>query len=883
MNKIYHCTKMIFFDTVDVLKYIVEIFDEHGSEEMDIKDIYCCLSEKLQVKSVNMANLKLLLCYKSNLIQKQTVLELLENMGNDSVGDVCKNPTYSFVIESDDDLYYVISKTKTAPNEVVFGHLLSIFDCRGVNKITFDDLYFGLATMLHVSNANRNSLIRLLGTAKKHISIEQVQGRYDAFLSQKAKYEKFKLDKRIEDVKQYISAIHPDNFKIDIRFLAKPSLHRCLDEADVCEVMQLKKMSENDIMFVSEKCGVSFEEFVKELSNSYAVSVTNLFCDMVIKQLNKHGIPNDEWNRNVYMLYKRIRGATLAAAGEEYNLTRERVRQIENKFVAKFRNFSGEFPGSVVKMLRLYAQNPYYISPLEIRTIINQYADAFIYLLKICDSLDVKYIEEVGVFAFIGNYDWYEDIVACVSDMPDTIEVENFEKTILTIKDKIMGYGIDIPYNIIKSIAECGFKRHGSYYTRVKLTLQERYVKIMDKYYPNGFAMYDECEMKKFRDYYSKMFGSDLSTSNRGIQGSIQRVAILRDRGVYISINNAVKADSVLKDICEYIDDQSQTIFITNSIFYLFQEQLNYLGVDNKYYLQGLLHKYANDRYYFSRDYISKSKEETSLYATIVDYVKGVNGVVTKQDLQNEFPGVPQVVFSFALSSDEIIVGNACYMHKEYIAKNQSHVETLLYLIKDMTSDGQIHSSHELMDKLRNNFTVLIKELKINDCYFLFSIIEELFSDSFSMRRPFFAKNSITIDDRTERLSNYVREHEMVTIGDFMGYIYKNHFYALSILKIVDDISEEVFWKDKDTLIINTAIDVPSNIQSCIDEFLDDNSNGGTVIKKIADFSNLPKLNIEWNEWLLYSFVKVYSQKYEALTTDTTHAKAKPMFIKKQN
>lgn len=45
MNEFYYCTKKICFKTIDVLKYIVEIFDDNNVDFMDIEDIYVALRD----------------------------------------------------------------------------------------------------------------------------------------------------------------------------------------------------------------------------------------------------------------------------------------------------------------------------------------------------------------------------------------------------------------------------------------------------------------------------------------------------------------------------------------------------------------------------------------------------------------------------------------------------------------------------------------------------------------------------------------------------------------------------------------------------------------------------------------------------------------------
>ena len=83
-----------------------------------------------------------------------------------------------------------------------------------------------------------------------------------------------------------------------------------------------------------------------------------------------------------------------------------------------------------------------------------------------------------------------------------------------------------------------------------------------------------------------------------------------------------------------------------------------------------------------------------------------------------------------------------------------------------IVKDGKIHNSAELMQKLKNNFPSLMRDFKIADRYFLFSIIEALFPDEFSLHRPFFAKKGIVIENQKERIFNMIdSEHYIFRDG----------------------------------------------------------------------------------------------------------------------
>lgn len=640
-------------------------------------------------------------------------------------------------------------------------------------------------------------------------------------------------------------------------------------------------MSDDDIRRMLTDCEKTCIDFFSGLCESFAVAFCDKFKTIVIEQINKHGEKKANWNRDVDIIYKRAKGETLASSGSKYALTREAVRLIEVKYMKKFEVFSNSCYGGLVKNLKMFAGNPNFITLQELSNVISQYRPAFCYFLKLYESEDICYIDDLGVFAFISPIDWYSLIIDSASELPDTIDKRVMDESITVTSNRLSEYGLNIPYSFVERIFKINFKQSGEFYSKDKMTLREKYVRVIEKHFPQGIHVYDDHEMQIFRSNYAKMFSKDeLPENNRAIVSAITSQTVLCDRGVYKSWKNTVYPTDLLNEICEYINTSKQEILALTGLYYIFEDKLIEAEVTNRYYLQGLLRRYAGDKYFFTRDYISKSQNAVSFYSTITSYIKDSGCIVTKEDLQKEFPGITPIVISLALTNDDIIVGQSLYAHKDYILNNQGYIDTLRYLITDIVKDGEIHNSAELMQKLKDNFPSLMRDFKIADRYFLFSIIEALFPDEFSLRRPFFAKKGIVIENQKERLIEFVREKGSVDISEFMGYIYSNKFVAPSIIGVVNGIIDQVFILDNNTLIDSELLNVDESMITLIENALPSMLNKIGCVMEGADFSSLPTINNPWTEWLLYSVVKKYSKQYTTSTTDNAFAQARPIFIK---
>lgn len=325
-------------------------------------------------------------------------------------------------------------------------------------------------------------------------------------------------------------------------------------------------------------------------------------------------------------------------------------------------------------------------------------------------------------------------------------------------------------------------------------------------------------------------------------------------------------------------------IFLTNTLYYVFEDRLVQEGVGNKYYLQGILSESFRDKeLYFKRDYISKTKDLTSIYSLIVKFIKGAGRIVSKDEIKQEFPGVSEIVISFACRDENIVVGFASYAHIDVLQQNQAEIHELDEIMKKMVADGEIKNVEDLMDCLAIMRPNLLEVFGIdNNRYNMFSVIQALYSGKYEMQRPFFAKKGTVIGRKEERIKDFLAEYDELEIENFMDFIKENRFKFYSILDEINSLEEFIIKNDSE-IIRATKADISRCKIAYVDEFVDDVIGGDDFIvaSTIRSFSMLPKINIKWNQWLLYSTLNKWSERYKIMTTNGQFSLATPIIVKK--
>jgi len=869
INNIYYsCTKTTKFLKTDIIGYVLELFRIKESNTLSISEVYAYLQKKLHINTVNMTNLKELLRVGStNRVNCETVKKIQEAYLDD-IALIDNFPRFS---------KFALLKVKHAINTIGLENLVALLKTDGR---TLFNLCQQLSSISSQNNKNitYNLQHHIFASFLESFTEEKLlllcndenefNNLLDVFLEE-CRYRK-QLAKYTDRVLPLISNIHKDNCKLRTSYLVNKELYTYLSSKGIEKVLDIQKLQSSDIeeIFKSD-FSKGFYAFLKNLQPSLILHLRNAFEDsLVLKRHGGNAISN--WQQCREMMNKRAHGATLMSIGDEFGCTRERVRQVENKFFEAFNEFYFSSHGSVSGILRAISNSYHYVTVKELREIFEENTHMFIYFLQQVDC-GMDFVPEIDIFAYHSLLNWYEEILRICDELPESLTKQQIDKIAQETTELLADLDFVIPLEYIKAILLADYKLNGSIYFRSRMSLAKKYDIILRKYFPEGIRIYDASDMNRFREYYAQVFDDahKLPENDRAIYGRIADITILCDKGKYVSVPEKLISETLLNEICDYIDTSDKEIFLTNTIFYLFEEKLTAEGINNKYHLQGVMHAAIPNKYYFKRDYISKSKEATSIYNEIASFVKNSAVPVTKARIKDEFPGITDIVIAFAIKDEDIIIGFSVYIPRNFIANQTDNLNALRQTIMDMVEDGEIHHVDDLMSVLSLMRPNILEDFKIDSRYTLFSIIETLFATEFSLARPFFARKGVEIGKQEERMRSFLEGKIEVEIVDLREFARDNGLSIGNILTQLNEFNDEYLLKDRNTIIQIAATGINKYTAEYVDEYIED-AMGEHEVLVLNDlrYSLLPRINIPWNDWLIYSVINKWSKKYKVITSE---------------
>lgn len=655
-------------------------------------------------------------------------------------------------------------------------------------------------------------------------------------------------DRHKQEVQGYIDAYTRDeNIKLEL--------------SNVYSLNQKAKASlvdiDYDLIYKSDNHYVTLINFLKWCSFDIKTEIADLF-----EEINSRG------NIGV-VLQGRARGKTLQILGTELGITRERIRQLETKAKRIFGVWQGK--KRILSQISAIRNSDKILSPIELQDYFGEYFSEMIYLLRSYESPTFTYDVQLDVFV-LGDESLTSTVFAIVESLPSSFGDKAYREYVDYVIEN------DIPLELFEKILYEEFKKDGSTYHRIHQTLTDVYHLVMNNHFSQGINIYDEQEMLEFRRIAVEEYGCHkLPANDRAIGTRIQDICMMCDKGRYKPKSKECISKELANKIHAYISESSSTIFLTNILFSIFEEELVDCGVDNKYYLQGVLRELYDDEFFFRRDYISKDDSVTSMYSDLVQFVKKYNYPITRRDVYEAFPGLSDVVFNIAISDSGVLNLYGKYIHGSRLPITDSDRAYFKLVINKFLYEVETCHYGDLYEYIKRDDVDLLNRLFITAPTSLFSVLEYLFSNEFQFKRPFIAKLGVTIENPALQIKEMVLGSEIISIADVIDAMKESRYQVYSYLDYFNSYSDTHLLVNADYLATFEYLGIKDDIAMNVVRTVEKHVNECVPIRNLSCISDLPRINVPWHEWLVYGIIRRWSQTLEVGVSNSIFKQATPL------
>lgn len=610
----------------------------------------------------------------------------------------------------------------------------------------------------------------------------------------------------------------------------------------------------------------------------------------IVESFNKLLLPKNSLKRCLQLLSPRgeivlrrryfndVKCKTLEEVGKIYSVTRERIRQIEAAAINIMSSKKGiSRINNLIKSIMCFSNSKYYTTYEEL----SKFGINIMFMMFLESVLGRKiFVDGINILVF-SNYDWIELLEKYAEAIPDTVEVESVEKYVQGAAKMLNEQNFIIDFERVKNIIFNLYTENGVVFSKTKLSLVEKYKIVLEKYFANGISVYDDFELDKFRNSYKKVFSDDaVADNNRALVGRITDNCLVIARGRYGLKKEKYISDELLDKLYLFIKSSYRDIVMTNTIFNEFEEELQKEGVENKYYLQAIIRQYYENEFFFTRDYISKTKEKSTIYKDIISYIEDRQEVVNMSEIKSEFPGVPDIVISIAFTDKHIIgLWNKNYIHSSVLNILEADVDSLGEIIDRLVDEKSIIDSDKLFQEICIQNSEFIKKNNVDSHFMMYSIVQFMFDGEYEFKRPFIANIGTTIEGRKERISAYVEQFDELEIVTLQEYIDEQGIHIYSMFELLKEL-DEYFRIDNITLKKESLIEITEdNIQAIENVLSFLFEKNGYISSAIINYYLLPIISLKWNCWLLQSVVEKHLENIATVFTTNFFNNTIPIFV----
>lgn len=566
----------------------------------------------------------------------------------------------------------------------------------------------------------------------------------------------------------------------------------------------------------------------------------------------------------------RARKHTLEQIGRTLGITRERVRQIEMKAKGVFSRLHSKI--RIISKIAAERNGDTVLASADIEKYCGEHASDLLFFLQSYESANFTYDRQLDAF-ILGDDSITIRVQNSIENLPEIVKASQLSNVLGEAAEEA-----DISPEVLKKAFLDAYRLTGEVYHRYRLSLAAIYERVLNTHYPQGFKAYDSIETKRFREIVADEYGDvGLPANDHALTTRVASICVLCGKGVYRLKKKDYIPRKLADKICDYIENSENTIFLTNILFSVFEDELLAAGIDNKYFLQGVLHELFADKFVFRRDYISKDVNVTSMYSAVIDFIKKSKFPVSKEQIQETFPGITEIVINSSIGDPNVLNYFGEYLHASKLNILDNEKTYLFNVLNALTSDGEAHHGRELYEIISQQKPEILTRNAAIYPFSAFSVIEFLFRDKFQFSRPYIAKNGVDIGRPAERLHDLIYSSDEFAVSDISEFGKDNHFSINSLLEYVNGCNDEFLLINNDMIMRIEKTGIDEGVARQVEDIIYEEITETTPVKNLSIWAKFPPIKVPWTEWLIYSAIFKWGTKLVAATSSNQFRLSVPL------
>gem|GEM_PF-3405041 len=571
------------------------------------------------------------------------------------------------------------------------------------------------------------------------------------------------------------------------------------------------------------------------------------FADKMIQA----SVKND---RQLQVLKLRAEDKTLQSIGDEYGLTRERVRQLEEKIIRTFK-LQFRFKAEQLFLILHTLTNKNVLTAAEVESFVGENC-RMIYFLMSKANLGIQtffYEPETQAIAFLPPDKTQVEYTELTKRLPEIMHKVDLEKEISRLAEEH-----DFTPDLLRLRVTQIYQRDGDFYFRYRLPLVYQCGYVLREKFPQGYRIAKNQDYEKMLKNIQEIFQTTEYHSKRNVDAKVATVGMICGRGKYIHPDYIHVPEGIIDLVNDFVEKSERDVLTFKEIFIKLKDHFVGTQITDHYILQGVM-RHSNCPYAFFKDYITKDPE-LNFSKEFTRFVER-KGIATTAEVKAEFISINDAVITLLISRcrDVVAIGDGRYMHSSLLNLRRADYAELEKVVRKLCENYPVTSRY-IFDYC-SKFAYFREFFDRNEIYRhekLFGVIRHMFRYDFYYCRPFIALENITGITNKKVLLLHIGNVTHITIADVVKICEAQEIHYLSKTSLAESLRPEFIRVNESDLyrpeVIGLTEEHISEVVRQIRNALN-KTDGWLSAKEFKDFEKLPHLQVEWTNFLLESVV----------------------------
>lgn len=501
-----------------------------------------------------------------------------------------------------------------------------------------ENKYAGEKQIIHLLHENKYTKFREYCSKKGISTVGEILPVHIDEFSKTPQVGKKKVTDVIDALSEYIEEANLKNFLV----FESGEIYEFIKDTNVNMLFKVYDIKSENVpaLIIEDIQGKSIKDLDEMIDERALITLSN----QLQAQKNPISIVNQlesvlEERELEILKYRFNEGLTLEATAQHFDITRERVRQLERKAKGKITSYleSNHF-GSIVNVL---SPTDNFISRKALGELIGKEFSFVLEILKGSDSFFL-YNELLDVYYFDNeNSEIFSEVEELLSELPDVFYIHEYESA---LEESLENANIEEPtLNLIDRLLQNnGFTKYGEFYSRTVLRIHDLLSQIF-KHLRTPLRL-DEQGLEVLQKIAKRHFSFDLEGSVRSVDARLRDAenVLLVDRATFQWFDSESFDESIIQKVNTYLQEKLETSNVVNveEVYLKFEDELKQQGIHHKLHLYSLIRYYLDEEYDIGKgntlNIFNKDGEKLTIEEIMIKKIKELGGICTKDQLMEQ-------------------------------------------------------------------------------------------------------------------------------------------------------------------------------------------------------------------------------------------------------